>query len=261
MRFRIDAIVLALLASFGLILPAATANAAAVPNPSWDTAGAWTNIFQDGFAGTTLKASDWNPGWFGTGNTGPVNSLEAAGYGSSHVSVSGGYLHLSLTKTPITTSKGTFPNTGALVDSNGKFSFTYGAVEFRAYLPPRPNGQIANWPATWADGMGVWPTTGEMDVMEGLLGPACYHFHDPLGGPGACAPATQNYSGWHTFGAQWQPGSVTYYYDGKNVGSITTGITGDPMYLVMDYTVNANDPTPVIPSTMLVDWVRVWKQA
>ena len=49
--------------------------------------------------------------------------------------------------------------------------------------------------------------------MEGLSGQACWHFHDPQGGPGGCSTATYT-GGWHTFGADWEPGSVTYYYDG-----------------------------------------------
>ena len=55
--------------------------------------------------------------------------------------------------------------------------------------------------------------------MEGLSGVICWHFHDPLGGPGGCDTAIT--PGWHTFASDWQPGSVTYYYDGQDVGSIT----------------------------------------
>src|SRR6185312_15057491 len=121
---------------------------ATVSGPSWSPTGSWNEVFSDGFGGTTLNTSNWTPGWFGSGKTGPVASEEDAGYNSTNVTVSGGDLHLALTHQSITTSKGTFPYTGALVAANGKFDYAYGAIEFDAYLPPGGGG-IANWPALW----------------------------------------------------------------------------------------------------------------
>src|ERR1700682_4716091 len=66
-------------------------------------------------------------------------------------------------------------------------------------------GAISNCPAVWTDGQS-WPTDGELDVMEGLSGQACWHFHDPQGGPGGCSSATYT-GGWHTYGADWEPGT------------------------------------------------------
>ena len=60
----------------------------------------------------------------------------------------------------------------------GLFSFTYGYMEARIWLPG--SGEIADWPAFWADGQN-WPTDGENDVLEGLGGQACAHFHNPAG--------------------------------------------------------------------------------
>ncbi len=220
--------------------------------------GTWKLIFSDEFNSTTLDTSKWTPNWFGTGITGPVNSAETACYDSSQVSVPGdGSLHLPLISKSQTCGGAVRPYTGALVSSNGKFQYTYGYFEVRAYLPASSTGVIANWPAVWSDGQS-WPTDGENDTMEGLGGLACYHFHSPLGGPGACASG--NYTGWHIFASDWEPGSVTYYYDGVKVGQITTGITTSPQYLILNNTQGSYGGPTLVPVVMLVDYVRVWQK-
>ncbi len=51
---------------------------------------------------------------------------------------------------------------------------------------------------------------------------------------------------------------MTYFYDGVQVGRITTGITGSPMFLIFNLGVSTSISPPVrLPSEMLVDWVRV----
>jgi beta-glucanase (GH16 family) len=227
-----------------------------VPQPLGQS-GNWNLIFSDEFDGTSLDTTKWTPGWFGTGVTGPVNSGELACYSSAHVTEPGdGSLHLLLDQTA-SNCKISAQYTGALVSSDGLFQYAYGYVEFRVYLPPAGSSQVANWPATWSDGQS-WPADGENDTMEGLGGPACYHFHSSSGGPGGCAGG--DYSGWHTFASYWQPGLVTYYYDGVEVGSITSGITSAQQYLILDYTLESSSPKSA-PATMLVDYVRVWVPA
>jgi beta-glucanase (GH16 family) len=219
--------------------------------------GNWRLVFRDEFNGSTLDTSKWTSGWFGTGISGPVNSSETACYDSSQVSVAGdGSLHLPLISKSVTCGGKTRPYTGALVSSNGKFQYAYGYFEVRAYLPAASSGVIANWPATWSDGQS-WPTDGENDTMEGLSGQACYHFHSPSGGPGACANG--NYTGWHVFGSDWEAGSVTYYYDGVKIGQITTGITTSPQYLILNYSQGAYGGPTIVPAEVLVDYVRVWQ--
>ncbi len=204
--------------------------------------GSWHLIFDDEFSNdSSLNTSKWTPYWFSNGSTSNGTTMD-----SSNVSVSGGSLNLALNG-----------GTGGLVSTNGKFSYTYGFAEARIYLPPTTSGsQIANWPAFWTDGQS-WPADGEQDIMEGLGGSACYHFHDPSGGPGSCASG--NYSGWHTFGADWEPGSVTYYYDGVKVGTISQGITSSPMYLILENSDGSAGGQVVSPSTMKVQYVRVWQ--
>jgi beta-glucanase (GH16 family) len=147
--------------------------------------------------------------------------------------------------------------------ATGGYQFTYGVVEALVYVPPSASSTIANWPAVWADGQ-TWPTDGEDDILEGLGGSACFHFiYASSSGsevnPGACV--TGNFSGWHTFAVNWEKGSVTYYYDGTQVGQITTGVTSDPMFLILDNTIGSIGGPIVTPSDFQVSYVKVWQQS
>jgi hypothetical protein len=52
---------------------------------------------------------------------------------------------------------------------------------------------------------------------------------------------------------------VTYYYDGVDVGSITTGITSAPMYIILDNTVYPGEANITEADSMDVSYVRVWQ--
>src|SRR5438093_1194760 len=192
----------------------------------------WKLTFDDEFNGTSLDKSKWNSNWFGADGaiTKPVNGEELAAYDPSLVSVSGGTLHLKSEDSPATVNGVHYDYRSSLVNTHDSFSQAYGYFEAKMYLPGS-GGQIDNWPAFWTDGES-WPQDGELDVMEGLGGDAAYHFHSPSGGPGKSVSG--DYTGWHIFGAEWEPGKVDYYYDNKLVGSITTGITSSPQYLILN---------------------------
>jgi beta-glucanase (GH16 family) len=211
-------------------------------------------VFDSEFAGSSLDSSQWSTGWFGSGITPPVNSYEQECYDPNQVSVANGSLELSAIAQPESCGGVTRPYASGLVTTNGTFSFTYGYMEARIWLPG--SASIADWPAFWADGQS-WPTDGEIDVLEGINGRACAHFHNSAGGPGACANGAFA-GGWHTFAADWQPGSITYFYDGVTLWQDTSGITAAPMYLIVNLALDGS-PSNVAPATMLVDYVRVWQ--
>ena len=193
---------------------------------------------------------------FAVSITAPVGSTELECYDPSQVTVANGELDLNLITQTETCGGTTHPYTSGMVNTNGKFSYTYGYFEARAWLPGTTS--ITDWPAIWTDGQS-WPTDGELDVMEGLSGQACWHFHDPQGGPGNCSPNTYT-GGWHTYGADWEPGTVTYYYDGTPVDTITTGITTSPMYLILNLGVDTTNGGPIqAPATMRIDYIRIWQ--
>lgn len=229
--------------------------------------GAWTLVFSDEFDEPALDTAIWTPGWFGTGITGPVNAKEKTCYSSRLAKLPGdGRLHLHFVARAHVCQGKTRPYTGALVSTNpydgiaghAGFQYAYGYLEVRAYVPAAPNGAIANWPAIWSTGQN-WPHDGENDTMEGLSGHACFHFHSDAGGPGACAKG--KYAGWHTFASDWEPGIVTYYYDGVAVGQIADGVTGAPQFLILNNTQGKWGGRTVAPADLRIAYVRVWRQS
>jgi beta-glucanase (GH16 family) len=218
--------------------------------------GSWHIAFDDEFQGSTLDTNKWSTGWFGSGITGGVKPNEPECNDPRQVVVSGGELHLTLAAKRDSCNGSQHSYASGIVTTFGKFTFTYGFVEVRARLPAS-YGRIADWPGIWADGLGTWPTTGELDVVEGIGGQACWHFHDSSGDPGSCS-TTDYAGGWHTYGADWEPGYVTFYYDGKRIATLTQGITGAPMYLILG--LGSAPGSPVIaPGRLRIDYVRVWQ--
>ncbi len=218
-------------------------------------------LFDDEFNGWGVDGSQWQPNWLGPSNasiTDPVNGAEQSCYDPRQVvEPSDGFLHLvAVRRTCRSSNGGTYRYASGLVESRRHFSFRFGYLEARVWLPG--GRATANWPAFWADGVGTWPSTGELDVMEGLSGQDCFHFHSSSGGPGGCA-SLPSPAGWHTFAARWSPGSVTFYYDGARVGRITDGVTSAPMYLILNLGVGGAGGRIVTPAQMLVDYVRVWR--
>ena len=237
--------------------PAARADdvTGAVPAPD-GIPGSWTSVFDDEFNGNSLDTANWSTGWQGSGITQPVGPTEQECYDPSEVSVGGGYLHLTAAPKPEECGGQIRPYASGMVTTEGLHSFSHGAFEARVYLPASADGQVANWPAWWVDGQS-WPQDGEMDIMEGLSGTTCFHYHDPSGGPGGCAGTGP---GWHVFGATWEGDQVTYYYDGHQVGTLTTDGNSAPQYLILNNAVGGSGGETTA-DTMLVDYVRVWQQS
>jgi beta-glucanase (GH16 family) len=231
--------------------------------------GKWKLILNSQFTGRSLDTHLWRTGWFGTGITGPINVHETACYRSANVSLPGDKtLHLAVTAVTSRCRGLARSYTGALLSTNpsdgrrsGGFTYRYGVLQAKVYVPGAAE-RIANWPAIITLGQ-VWPKDGEDDIMENLGGTVCSHFHSPgfaPGGPlGACDPTFA--PGWHIVSANWEPGSVTWYYDGIEVAHITEGITSAPMYIVMVNSVSAKSPGVARPDSMRVAYVRVWQRA
>jgi beta-glucanase (GH16 family) len=236
--------------------PSQTTLTSPSPQPAGNPPGPWHLKFDDEFNGRSLNTAKWSTGWLGQSITPPVNAYELECYDPARVGVSAGTLNLSLIRQRESCGK-TRPYAGGMVNSDRKFQFTYGLMEARIRLPGR-RGLITNWPAFWTDGQN-WPADGEIDVMEGLASRACWHFLNPRANPGGCAPG-RFANGWHTYGADWEPSAITYYYDGHVVGAVKAGITSAPMYLILNLAAADAYGSPVrVPAMMRVDYVRVWQ--
>jgi hypothetical protein len=228
--------------------------------------GTWQLKLNEEFSSSGLNTSLWTPGW----QHGGISAESERCLSSALVNQPGdGYLHLWLHK-ETNTCEGTHSEyTGSLVESNPNdgvsghtgFQYSYGYVEWRAYVVGTEEkcslgGCIPDWPALWSL-PGNHET--EIDTMEGLNGEACYHFHPPFpGGTGGCAG---NRPGWNTYGVNWEPGLVTFYYDGTQVGQVTSSkINSTPQYVVMDMTAPCScGGKLVVPDELDIDYVRVWQ--
>jgi len=243
----------------GPVAPAAAPDPAtsAPARPTGNPSRTWHLVFSAAFTGQALNTAQWSTGWLARGITPPVSKGELECYNPANVIVSGGALNLRLIRQPRSCGGRARPYSSGMINTDGKFQFTYGFMQARIWLPGQA-GQIINWPAFWADGQN-WPKTGEIDVLEGLGGKACWHFINPADVRGNCATGTF-YNGWHTFGADWEPRSITYYYDGRAVGAIRSGITHAPMYLILNNATTRLYQIPLhVPAVMRVAYVRVWQ--
>lgn len=242
-----------------------------VPN---GVGGSWTLVLDSEFNGSTLP-SPWTTGWFGSGITqGVGGSGENDCYDPAQTVVGNGELDLNLIKKTETCGGKSHQYATGFVTTDGKFSYTYGFVEARVWIAEGSQGQAVDWPSFWQDGQN-WPSDGELDVLEGLDGDVCAHWHGPTGNGtgygtngGSGCPGTDYAGGWHTFGADWEPGKVTWYYDGQNIGCVETSgsdcggashdsqITGAPQYLILGMGIGS---PAVAPAAQRNDYVRVWQ--
>jgi FG-GAP-like repeat/Glycosyl hydrolases family 16 len=234
--------------------------------------GDWTLAFNDEFSSAGVNAALWTKGWQHEG----TSYIKGECLSSSHVSQPGnGYLYLELRSDGCGAGVESNPYDG--VPGHAGFSYSYGYVEWRAYVPgiEPPNlgcpkgGCLPDWPALWGTEVhgGEFPEETEIDTMEGLTskGRPCFHFHhwkEPIEHLGGCAPETKSYAGWHTYAADWEPGTVNYYYDGVKVGQLSSAyINSNPQFLTMDMLPpcsGCGQPNQ-IPDTMVIDYVRVWQ--
>jgi len=247
-----------------------TSVASSSPQPVGDIAGPWNLVFDSEFNGSSLDASQWSADLFGSGYRGPVDPTYGLDVSAaSQVSVGGGSLRIKAIHKTNTSSKGTFPYTSGAVTtmaptypwtSPALFSFTYGYAEARIWLPAS-GSKIADWPAFWMYSTALSHTypNGEIDILEGMGGSAEAHLISSAGAQGPLIGGGTYAGGWHTFAVNWEPGSVTYYYDGVSIGDFTSHVPSTPMFLILNLEVSTILSPPAAPASMLVDYVRVWQ--
>jgi len=120
------------------------------------------------------------------------------------------------------------PISSASIHTNGKATWLYGYIEVKAKLPYQEG--IGTWPAIWMVGAenfyGIWPASGEIDIMEeyGVKnGYKSYRYVNfslhSFSANGANCRTSSSYCStvdleFHTYGLQWTPEALIWYVDG-----------------------------------------------
>jgi beta-glucanase (GH16 family) len=217
--------------------------------------GTWNLIFQEEFDGPTLDTSRWDLSWWGW----PRNQItratvpnEACAYDPALLRIEDGILHMGFSNQPVVVAGKTYAYRCGLISTSDHWRFTYGVLEARMWIPPG-DGPPANWQAFWTD---VQDDPGEIDVLESIRAENAWHYH---WSGGTVDKVVDRESGWRTLAVNWQPGSLTFYYDGVEVGRVTEHVTDREQYVIVQNTAAVGDVTFPVADT-LVDYVRVWQR-
>jgi len=230
---------------------------------------------EDGTPDTFIWGYNIGTGDNGWGN----NELQYYTNRSENVTVQNGVLIVTAKEEQFNGSS----YTSARLLTKGKFEQTYGRFEARIRLPYGKG----LWPAFWllgddSNGTQIWPQIGEIDIME-YIGDAPTRMFGTVHGPGYSGGESVGKSydlkndrfdtGFHIFGIEWAPDYINYYVDDVLYNQITPeDVPGEwvfnrgPFYIILNLAVGGALPgspnsETVFPQTMLVDYVRVYKNS
>jgi hypothetical protein len=238
--------------------PKPTTTTTAKPKPSTTTttvtsssngggSGGRSLVFSDDFGGDSLDGSKWGV-YDGRGNQGHGFRRPSA------IGVGGGELRI--------TGKGDI--SGGIAS---KFGGKYGRWEIRAKVD-KGNGYgsgILLWPSSER-----WPIEGEMDISEVPKGDRKFsgsYFHYGSDNTVVGHREDGDFSQWHTYAMDWDPGKLTYYVDGRVVFTVKNGsVPSTNHFLALQFDVGAKgayiparDASTPSAVTMHVDYVKVYR--
>ncbi len=219
-------------------------------------------LFFDDFSAGELDRSKWN-----VVTTGKVYNRELQAYVDDKRTISfaasgeiegsaSGALVLTAHREPgfHTVDGQTFDFVSGRIDTRGRFAFRFGQAAARMKLPDG----VGFWPAFWAIGDGLWPQSGEIDIMENVGDPAWVSA--AAHGPEYCGesalvnryyfdeqyPATS----WHVYSVDWLPDEMVFKVDGRIVYRLTRPMVvfhgpwvfDDEKYLVLNLALGGTYP-------------------
>lgn len=246
----------------------------------------WILVWSDEFTGTNGSAVDSTKWAFDIGGSGWGNKeLQTYTNRTSNAFIRNGLLNIKVLREKFTgPDKITREYTSARLLTENKFTRQYGRFEARIKVP---YGQ-GIWPAFWMLGDNIrtagWPNCGEIDIME-HVGREPFKVFGTLHGPGYSGAnglsATHTLSNgkklsddFHTFAVEWEPGAIRFYidrvlYKTRTPADLPVGaswVFDRPFFLILNVAVGGNFPgdpdgTTVLPQSMQVDYVRVYRRA
>ncbi len=229
-------------------------------------------VWNDEFDGQVLDTKKWTAIDRASSHN---NELQA--YLSKNVRIENGNLVITSRKEDYT-GKDNFNQSKSLVTRNytsgivntyGKYFFTYGRVEIRAKLPKTQGIWSAHWMLPEDK---TWPP--EIDIME-MLGhqPNIVYFtnhwgsnwenHESNGSGKVEGPDfSEDY---HIFSIEWEEQEIRWYIDNELKFVSTKGVPNKDFYIILNTAVGGNwpknpDETTVFPQEHLIDYVRVYQK-
>jgi beta-glucanase (GH16 family) len=189
-----------------------------------------------------------------------------------------GYLHIVAIREPMPHKD----YSSARLITKNKGDWKYGRVEINAKIP----GARGIWPAIWMlptkNTYGIWPASGEIDIMEHVgfnpdsvfASSHCQSYYFKVG--------TQKTKGYripscteqfHTYAMEWDSTQISMYVDTVKYFTFKNEGTGfkewpfdQPFYLILNVAVGGywggvmGVDTTAYPQEMLVDYVRVYQK-
>lgn len=144
--------------------------------------------------------------------------------------------------------------TSARLKSQGKKSFTYGRIEFRAKLP----AGSGTWPALWMlgenTGTAGWPACGEIDIMEHVgknpgVVQAAMHTPSSYGNTQNKGSIAVNgfSSDFHIYAVEWSETKMDFYVDNNLYYTYAPSVRNDqtwpfnkPAFIIMNIAMGGN---------------------
>jgi len=234
----------------------------------------WKRTWSDEFNGEGRPSGKWRAVTGGTGW-----GHEARQYYSPGNARLDGHGNLVITATK--TSRGGAPQCwygrcaykSARIQTEDTFSQAYGRFSARIRIPTG----AGIWPAFWMQrkngGLVGDPTYGEIDIIETRgqephLARGYAHAKNLKGGGVLLLPEPLE-AGYHVYGVDWTPKSITWWVDGKPYAQLPRYKNWPftkPFFLVFSLQVGGSwvgppDRTTRFPARLVVDWVRVHKAA
>jgi beta-glucanase (GH16 family) len=257
-----------LAAGLGAIVPQP-----ALADPPPNSRG-WNQVFFDDF--TSFDTGKWSKGWpWGrTKNEAQAYVADDDIYTSYDQGLS--VLTLRAQRRSYNYNGTVYPYTSGTVHGHQKYFRRYGYFECRAKMAVTSGTDSAFW---LAGASRVWPP--EIDIAEipsgSQFGSGTRNYvgsYYTNGSGQATNAGNSSYAqlasgtfkdAYHTFGADWYPGQIDFYMDGRFIYSAKTNIPNEDMYMILSLEIFKEDSTwtgpassGTYPQYMNIDWVKVW---